>query len=111
MNEKNLYSIVELIKKQFTELIESTVYAQLRDSNYEYRCLWEESCELSDKYPIICKLQEWDGEDPITLSAEEGKAFSRYYDLKMSMTGIELMELYFRGHRDCHAFTNQTGVV
>lgn len=82
--------------------IDSDIVMNLSDTNKEYADMFQQVSELNQKYPLIEKLIEGNGE--IHLTSDEHEALVRYFSLVRRMEDMERLQIYFRGHTDAVAY-------
>ena len=65
--------------------------------------------DYQEKHPYIASLI--DGDQEISLTAEEHKMFLQYHDLYQEIENLERQQIYFHGHTDCLAYLKQIGAI
>ena len=100
------FNLAERIEDAFPET-DSNICADLRLNDSRYTEMWQESIRLKECFPVITQIVEGDGENAVSLSAEEHKALVQYLDLRFEMEDMERKCIYFRGHTDCYAYLEQ----
>jgi len=99
---------MRIVYENFPEIDGAAVLA-LPEKDERYAELKKEQDGIDKKYPDI---ESWlEGSGPLTLTAEEHAALSRYMLLATEMESIERLAIYYAGHRDCFAYMKTIGMI
>jgi len=108
MLSDNYYDLPRRIEENFLE-IESDIVVDMKANNSEYAELCGRLTAMQTDNPFIPALIE--GEAAISLSAEEHKTLSEYFNLQTKISDMERHQLYFRGHTDNFAYLKKIGAI
>lgn len=98
----------ERIADAFPE-IDSDIVTDILEHNEEYAKMRKQIDTMQREHPFIVAMTE--GQDAISLSAEEHKILAEYFNLYAKMTNMELQQIYFRGHTDSFACLKKIGAI
>ncbi len=87
------------------EEIEDAVFADLENTNEEYRDLLHDSSEMDQKYPSI--WQALYGEGDLSLTAMEHAALFEYLMMENEIHDIERRAIYMQGLKDAAALAEK----
>ena len=104
----NYYDLPRRIEENFLE-IESDIVVDMKANNSEYAELCGRLTAMQTDNPFIPALIE--GEAAISLSAEEHKILSEYFNLQTKISDMERKQLYFRGHTDNFAYLKKISAI
>lgn len=65
--------------------------------------------DLQEQHPFILEVLE--GNESVTLTAEEHETFLKYLDLYRKMDEKERIHIYFRGHTDALVYWSRIDVL
>ena len=106
---KDLYlDLVKRIEGIFHEM-DSDILVDLGKNNEEYIAVRESLDEMKERYPFVESVLE--GEEAVSLTAEEHKTLTGYFSLHMDVDEMERQQIYFRGHTDCIAYLKRIDVI
>ena len=108
MNDNNFIGMMEHLENNFLE-ISSEITTSLRDTNEEYSALHQKRLELQHRFPCIGTVLE--GNDAVSMTAEEHSGLLEYFGIVNDMENIERLALYYAGHKDALAYLKKIGSV
>jgi len=108
MSDNIFIGMMENLEDSFSE-ISSNLAVALRETDTEYDALYQKRLELQDRFPCIQAVIE--DECPVSITAGEHGGLLEYLSVVNDMEGIERLQLYYAGHRDCFAYLKKIGMI